>query len=370
MKTKIIASSLFAILPMMPSFAAKALYGDAPDAKHAWGVHDWNRPKPSRVSVNAKGIPSDAVVLFDGSAESFEKNWAYSRKKNPSKWEIKDGAMTVKPAKHGSGVETRAKFGDCQLHIEFRHPAWLASNSSYPQDRGNSGIFLMGNYEVQVLESYNTCEEMKGKDGYIDNYADGQCGAVYAENPPMVNPLKKPGEWQAYDIVFHQPVWENGKLLHPGSITVFLNGVLVQDHWEMEGLTTHRFRRPLAPHDRLAPLKLQYHSCEVSFRNIWIRPLPSRWDNVTHSNLSAKPEKVTELRGKTAAALFAKIKNPSEVSVKNFEALAEVAVYSPQEKYVKLLKNVKSQLEKRKKSGGEEKHFNSIVKYLKKHKVL
>jgi benzoyl-CoA reductase/2-hydroxyglutaryl-CoA dehydratase subunit BcrC/BadD/HgdB len=103
---------------------------------------------------------------------------------------------------------------------------------------------------------------------------------------------------------------------------------------------------------------------------LWIRPLPSRWDNVTHSNLSAKPEKVTELRGKTAAALFAKIKNPSEVSVKNFEALAEVAVYSPQEKYVKLLKNVKSQLEKRKKSGGEEKHFNSIVKYLKKHKVL
>ena len=310
--------------------ASAAVYGDCPDAKHAWAVHDWNRPKPHRVSVSPSGVPSDAIVLFDGTKESFSKNWRYQRK-NADPWRIADGAMTVLPAKKGSGVMTRREFGDCQLHIEFRHPASLAKDSGYAQNRGNSGVFFMGSengYEVQVLESYGTCEENKGKPGYIDNYTDGQCGAVYAENPPLANPLKKPGEWQVYDIVFHQPVWEGDRLVHPGSLTVFLNGVLVQDHWEMEGQTTHRKRRPLKPHPKAGPLALQYHGSEVSFRNIWIRPLESRWANKTHSAMSADERSVSLLRRETAARLYSKIANPDACDAETVKALAEVVAYA------------------------------------------
>ena len=319
-----------------------AIYGDLPDAKHAWAVHDWNRPKPSRVAVDAKGVPSDAIVLFDGSQESFDRNWR--TEKRTRAWKVEDGAMKVTPVrKNGASVMTRREFGDCQLHIEFRHPASLAGDTErYPQSRGNSGVFLMGpryGYEVQVLESYPTCAEMEGKPGYVNNYTDGQCGSVYAENPPLVNPLRPAGEWQKYDIVFHQPVWKDGKLVHPGSITVFLNGVLVQDHWEMEGQTTHLKRRPLAPHPKTGPLTLQYHGCEVSFRNIWIRPLASRWDNKTHSSMSADEASVAKLRRETAAKLYAKIKNPDAGDAATVKALAEVVSYSNESVYVDKLRS-------------------------------
>ena len=318
------------------AIAHPGLYGDAPDAKHAWAVHDWNRPKPHRVSVSEKGVPSDAIVLFDGSEKSFRENWTV--KKGCKSWSVDpDGSLAVRRVKKdGAPLATKRPFGDCQLHLEFRHPASLASNKGYAQDRGNSGVFLMGTaegYEVQVLESYNSCRETEGTKDYLDVYTDGQCGAVYAENPPMVNPQKKPGEWQVYDIVFHQPVWEDGRLVHPGSMTVFMNGVLVQDHWELEGQTTHRKRRPLKPHAKAAPLALQYHGSDVFFRNIWIRPLPSRWDNKTHSSMSADEKAVMKLRRETAAKLYAKIADPGAATAANVKALAEVVAYANEGRY-------------------------------------
>ena len=317
-----------------PVAVLAGLYGDTPDAKHAWAVHDWNRPKPAKVEVDEKGIPSDAIVLFDGTKESFEKNWQ-SEKGGAPTWKCENGMFSSKEGWGLGSVRTKAEFGDCQLHIEYMHPADTKSLGG-PQMRGNSGVFLMGaqyGYEVQVLESYYTSREMEGKPGYVDNYADGQAGSVYAENPPMVNPQRKPGEWQVYDIVFHQPVWDGDKLLHPGSITVFFNGVLVQDHWEMEGETTHCKRRPLKPHPKKGPLLLQDHGCPVNFRNIWIRELPSRWDNKTHSAMSADPEAVMALRRETAAKLFAKIADPKAATAANVKALAEVISYANEGEY-------------------------------------
>ncbi len=282
------------------------LYGDTPDAKHAWAVHDWNRPKPVKIEPGAKcgDAPSDAIVLFDGTAESLAKNWC-DKKGQPTLWKLgtEKDFYFVLGDKNGGDIYTRASFGDCQLHLEYRHEADVGKDNPHPQMRGNSGVFIMGNYEVQVLESYYTRKD----DCKVDNYTDGQAGSVYAENPPMVNPQRKPGEWQTYDIVFHQPVWENGKLLHPGSVTLFFNGVLVQDHWEMEGLTTHCRRRPLAPHAPKGPLHFQDHGCTVHFRNVWIREIPSRWANTTHSAMSAKEADVMALRLKTARELLAKI---------------------------------------------------------------
>ena len=311
-----------------------ALYGDTPDMKHAWAVHDWNRPKPAKVEVGANGVPSDAVVLFDGTKESFEKNWR-DKDGNPSAWSYsEDGYFYTVPGwKNGGSIYSREAFGDCQLHIEYRHdPARLFTDKG-PQMRGNSGVFLMGNYEVQVLESYYTSRDAEGTSEYVDNYTDGQAGSVYAENPPMVNPARKPGEWQVYDIVFHQPVWKGDELVHPGSVTVFFNGVLVQDHWEMEGLTTHCKRRPLEPHGAKGPLELQDHGCVVQFRNIWYRPIPSRWDNLTHSAMSACPKKVMELRRDTAAKLYAKIADPKAATADNVKALAEVVSYANEGEY-------------------------------------
>jgi hypothetical protein len=313
-----------------PTAAMADLYGDTPDAKHAWSVHDRNRPNPVKISAEVGKPPSDAIVLFDGSRESFEKNWC-DGKGNPSKWVCDGkGEFYTKPGwVNGGTIRTREEFGDCQLHLEYRHDADITDHPSGAQMRGNSGVFLMSNYEIQVLESYYT----DPADMRVPNYADGQAGAVYAENPPMVNPARKPGEWQVYDIVFHQPVWEGNKLVRPGSVTVFFNGVLVQDHWEMEGLTTHCTRRPLSPHALKGPLTLQDHGCAVYFRNIWIRPLPSRWDNKTHSTLSAVETEVMALRRKTAELLFAKIANPAEISADNLIALAEVVSYAKEGKY-------------------------------------
>ena len=316
------------------------VYGDVPDAKHAWAVHDWNRPKPVKVEPAAyvkTGAPSDAIVLFDGTKESFEKNWC-DGKGQPSQWKIGDeGDFYCVPGwKNGGGVQTRQEFGDCQLHIEYRHEADIKDDGNGPQMRGNSGVFLMGTgsgFEVQVLESYYTSREMEGKAGYVDNYTDGQAGSVYAENPPMVNPQRKPGEWQTYDIVFHQPVWNGQTLVHPGSITVLFNGVLVQDHWEMEGLTTHCRRRPLAPGATKGPLALQDHGCTVHFRNVWIRPLPSRWDNITHSVMSANTDAVMALRRETAAKLFAKLEKPLAPTIPNMMAMAEVISYAKEGEY-------------------------------------
>lgn len=324
------------MMMMCAAAVLAALYGDTPDAKHAWAVHDYNRPKPSKVEPAATigQPPSDAVVLFDGTKASFEKNWC-DKDGKPSAWSYSaDGYFYTVPGwKNGGAIFTRAEFGDCQLHIEYRHdPAQLYADKG-PQMRGNSGVFLMNNYEIQVLESYYTSRERADQADYIDNYADGQAGSVYAENPPLVNPARKPGEWQVYDIVFHQPVWDGLKLVHPGSVSVFFNGVLVQDHWEMEGLTTHCKRRPLAPHKTVGPLQLQDHGCVVQFRNVWYRPLASRWANTTHSTLSADENDVMALRRATAAKLFAQIEDPKAATAANVKALGEVISYANEGAY-------------------------------------
>jgi len=331
---------LSAAAGLSAAVALAGLYGDIPDAKHAWAVHDFNRPKPAKVEVNGKGIPSDAIVLFDGTKESYEKNWRNEKGGAPG-WALSsEGYFYSKPNwQNGGGLFTRRDFGDCQLHIEYRHDPQQIFTDKGPQMRGNSGVFLMGpayGYEVQVLESYYTSKDLAGKDGYVDNYTDGQAGSVYAENPPMVNPANKPGEWQVYDIVFHQPVWEGDKMIHAGSMTVFFNGVLVQDHWELEGETTHCRRRPCKPHALTGPLHLQDHGCVVCFRNVWIREIPSRWANTTHSILSAKESDVLALRKRTAADLFAKV-DASEDNFWRIPQLMEVIAYDRDAKYVAAL---------------------------------
>ncbi len=326
---------------LAPLVAFAGLMGDTPNAKHAWAVHDENRPIPAKVTPGCKAgeAPSDAIVLFDGSKESLEKNWCDS-KGNLSKWQYSSEGYfyTIPGWKNGGAIFTRAEFGDCQLHIEFRHdPEQLLSNQG-AQMRGNSGVFLMGpsyGYEVQVLESYYTSKQFEGTKEYVANYADGMTGAVYAENPPLVNAARKPGEWQVYDIVFHQPVWKDGRMIHSGSVTVFLNGFLVQDHWEMEGQTTWCKRRPCKEHPTKGPLSLQDHGCVVQFRNVWYRPIASRWDNLTHSEMSACPEKVMALRRETAKKLYAKIANPKAVTAENIKALAEVISYANEGVYVR-----------------------------------
>jgi hypothetical protein len=370
MKTKnlIVAASI-----ALPAAAFSAgLYGDIPDANHAWAVHDENRPKPSRVTVGENGVPSDAIVLFDGTKESFERNWC-DGKGGPSKWIVEDGAFSCGEGFKFGECRTREEFGDCQLHIEYRHPADTKSIGGNAQMRGNSGVFLMGpkyGYEVQVLESYFTCRELEGRPEFVQNYADGQAGSIYAENPPLVNPQRRPGEWQVYDIVFHQPVWKGDQLTHPGSITVFFNGVLVQDHWEMEGQTTHCRRRPLAPHPAKGPLSLQDHGCSVSFRNVWIRPIASRWDNLTHSNMSADPEKVMAERRATAAKLYAKIADPKSATAETVKALGEVVSYADEGVYAADFRNALEAYRAKPGDANEVKSVNRALDVLVRGKVI
>jgi hypothetical protein len=163
----------------------------------------------------------------------------------------------------GSGyIRTKEEFADCQLHIEWSEPTDIQGTS---QGRGNSGVFLMGQVEVQVLDNYNN-----------PTYADGFASSIYGINPPMVNPLRPPGEWQTYDIVFRRPVFKDGKEVDPGYITVFVNGVLTQDHTTLEGSGGHKGRSKPRPFPEAGPLKLQDHGNPVRFRNIWYRPLPKR----------------------------------------------------------------------------------------------
>ena len=312
------------------SFAG--IYGDTPDAKHAWAVHDRNRPNPVKVTpADIIGQPpSDAIVLFDGTLESFEKNWTNSRGEK-TKWKFVNG--TMESVRSAGNICSRRKFGDVQLHVEWQAPSKV---QGLGQGRGNSGVFVLGGmYEVQVLDSYETNPaDMKNP-----NYADGQAGAVYGQNPPLVNPTRKPGEWQTYDIVFHQPVFDGDKCIHPGSLTVFLNGVLVQDHWEIEGPTWHMRRtRQDKPRSTKGSIQFQDHGNPVHFRNVWVRELPSRYANTTHGTFLAKEGDVATLRGQTAAKLFAKI-DATKSDASTLQALLEVISYSKDDKYMSALKD-------------------------------
>ena len=301
MKNALLACAALS-LAALPATAGErgifGLYGDTPDAKHAWAIHDFNRPYPKQVETPEGKPPSDAIVLFDGTQKSIDENWC-DAKGQPTKWRVKDGLFVCTPR---SGVAcTKRAFGDAQFHVEWLSP--LEDAKKHGQLGGNSGVIPMGMYEIQILNSYDPDPDAKVE----RNYPDGIAASVYAQNPPLVNASRPAGVWQTYDIIFHQPIWKDGKVLHPGTVTVFHNGVLVQDAWELEGMGTHRVKRPLVQHATKLPWRLQDHGDPVPFRNIWIREIPSRWDNTTHSEMSAKEEDVRALREQTAAKLFAKI---------------------------------------------------------------
>ncbi len=200
--------------------------------------------------IDAGPPPSDAIVLFDGKDLS---QWK-AQKGGDAKWKIlADGAMEVNST---GSIMTKEEFGDCQLHIEWSTPSVVKGEG---QGRGNSGVYLQGRYEIQVLDSYQN-----------KTYANGQAGAFYLHSPPLVNASRKPGEWQTYDIIFHAPKEEGGKAI-PGSFTVLHNGVLIQDHIPVKGdATTAALFKGVAPK---GPLVLQDHGNPVRFRNIWIRKL-------------------------------------------------------------------------------------------------
>ncbi|MFZ9262365.1 MAG: 3-keto-disaccharide hydrolase [Chitinophagaceae bacterium] len=198
--------------------------------------------------------PSDAIILFDG--KDFSK-WVGTKGK-PVEWTLADGAMTVK---RGAGlITTKESFGDCQLHIEWRTPSEVKGEG---QGRGNSGIFLMGRYELQVLDSYNN-----------KTYSNGQAGSIYKQLVPLVNASKGPGEWQTYDVIFTAPRFsENGIIVSQARITVLHNGVLIQNNATIWGGTEYIGIANYKSHGAKEPISLQDHGDAVSFRNIWIRPL-------------------------------------------------------------------------------------------------
>jgi hypothetical protein len=228
-----------------------------------WKIHDPNRPVPPVIEPGTASTqetpgraPSDAVVLFDGKDLS---QWA-ATDNGPAKWKVENGYFEVVP-KTGY-IHTREAFGDCQLHVEFAEPNPPKGES---QGRGNSGVFLQGLYETQVLDSYQN-----------KTYADGQAAASYGQYPPLVNASRPPGHWQIYDIVFHGPRFDaSGKLTRPARETVFHNGVLVQDNVELTGPTAHGERPPYKATPEKLPLALQDHGDPVRYRNIWIRELKS-----------------------------------------------------------------------------------------------
>lgn len=238
-----------------------------------WKAHDLNRPRPPIVKPGAQDLPvrppSDAVILFDGKDLS---KWR-SEDGSPAKWIAKNGYMeSVK----GSGyLFTRQNFGDIQLHVEWATPVPPSGNS---QGRGNSGVFPMGLYEIQVLDSYEN-----------DTYPDGQAAAVYGQYPPLVNACLPPGEWQSYDIVFRRPRFDaDGKLVEPARVTVFQNGILVQDNVKLWGPTTWLQHLPYEPHPDKLPLSLQDHGNPVRYRNIWLRELPE-WVEPGPTNPATEP---------------------------------------------------------------------------------
>ena len=265
MKNRVKPLSLFLsaclILAVSPVFSAeeKPGYDDGPFLPDSpWRVHDRNRPQPPIVLPGTGDLgatpPGDALALFDG--------------KNLDEWSQRDGKPidqglddgTIDVLKTGN-IQTRRQFGDCQVHLEWKTP-------SEPENRmnwGNSGVFMMGVFEIQILESH---------DSYV--YADGNAGAIYGQFPPLVNPARPAGEWQSFDIFFTAPVFEGDKMVSPAHVTVVYNGVVVQNHQAILGAVAHRALPGPYPKATKGPITLQDHKSSVQFRNIWIRPLDGK----------------------------------------------------------------------------------------------
>jgi len=211
-------------------------------------------PKDEPKVINPGPPPSDAIILFDGEDLS---QWKCDKDGGPAKWEVKDGVARVNGT---GGISTRQGFGDCQLHLEWASPAEVKGSG---QGRGNSGVYMQGRYEVQVLDSYNN-----------KTYFHGQAGAIYKQYAPLVNCCRPPGEWQTYDIIYHAPRFGSaGDLLKPATITVLQNGVLIQDNVEIKGSTGPKGKPKYEPHPLKQPIALQDHGNPVRYRNIWVREL-------------------------------------------------------------------------------------------------
>ena len=293
--------------------------GDRPDETHAWAVHDVNRPDPVKVEARPGVPPSDAIVLFDGTQTSVDRHWK-DNDGGPSKWTVSEGAYVCTP---GSGMTyTAESYADCQLHVEFMTPV------GDDEGLGNSGVFLMGCYEIQILDSSAV---VPSKSPWKPaNYSDGQAGAIYGQHPGLVNPCRKPGEWQTYDIVFHPPRFADGKQVDTGSMTVFFNGVLVQDAWPLEGATCWRLRAKTQPTVSEGPVGLQDHGNPVPFRNIWIRRIPSRYAETTCGGPGVKREDVAKLRHELAAQSLAFARGTDDPA-ERYVRLWESYCYEPDE---------------------------------------
>ncbi len=226
-----------------------------------WPQHSLQRPQPPVVTPGPAAAPvpppSDAIVLFDGT--SLARWRSVDTAAGPARWTVANGYMEIAP---GTGdIETRQGFGDAQYHIEWMAPTPPRGTG---QERGNSGVYIMGLYETQVLDSYHNT-----------TYPDGQAASIYGEFPPLVNASRPPGEWQTYDIVFHRPHFDaSGKVTIPARETVFQNGILVQDNTVLIGPTANGSRPPYRAHPALLPLRLQDHGDKVRYRDIWVRQLP------------------------------------------------------------------------------------------------
>jgi len=205
-------------------------------------------PKPKVISPGDAGkAPSDAVVLFDGTDMSAWEG---------SPWIVRDGYAIASKG----GIRSKQGFGSCQLHVEWAAPDEVKGSG---QGRGNSGVYLMGRYEVQILDSYEN-----------ETYFDGQAGAIYKQHPPLVNACRKPGHWQSYDIIFSAPQFgKEGKVVEPARVTVLHNGVLIQNHFELQGSTAWHKPPEYSKHEDKLPIHLQFHGNPLRFRNIWVREL-------------------------------------------------------------------------------------------------
>jgi hypothetical protein len=238
-------------------------YDDTPTIPGSiYKVHDGERPQPKVVEPTEWSQekfymlpPSDAVVLFDGTDLS---GWTKKGDAStPAGWKVENGYMEVVP---GTGdIQTKELIGDCQLHVEFAAPEVVKGDG---QGRGNSGVFLMGKYEFQVLDCFDN-----------PTYSDGTVGSIYGQYPPLVNPSRKPGEWQTYDIIWEAPKFDETKLISPARATILLNGVVVQNAQVLQGPTDHRVTTKYVHHDAKLPLALQDHGDLVRFRNIWYREI-------------------------------------------------------------------------------------------------
>jgi hypothetical protein len=257
--------SQFLTLATLVSFSAALLAQEAakpkPEETEIW------TPVPKIVTpgLTCGAAPSDAIILFDGKNED---EWVSAQDHTPAQWVVVDGTLMVKKASGVGNIETKRKFKNYQLHIEFKIPANITGSG---QARGNSGVFLASTgpgddgYELQVLDAYNNL-----------TYVNGQGGSIYKQSAPLVNPARKPGEWQSYDVVWTAPTFnDDGSVKTPAYVTVMFNGVLVQDHFQLTGQTLY-IGKPFYKKYDSAPIKLQAHgdkSEPLSFRNIWVREL-------------------------------------------------------------------------------------------------